>query len=77
MKKDMISIIVGKIKNDKKKSEGGSRMSEDMGEEEGAEEGENYGKESAAEALLEAIHDEDTKGVIEALESFIECCKED
>lgn len=73
MKKDMISIIVGKIKKDKEKPEGGSDMSEDM-EEEGSE---DHGEESAAESLLEAIQDEDIKGMVEALKSFIACYKED
>lgn len=74
MKKDMISIIVGKIKKDKNKSEGDSDMSEDMAEDEG---GEDHGQESAAESLIEAIHDEDIKGVIEAFKSLLEVCKEE
>jgi hypothetical protein len=75
MKKDMISIIVGKIKKDKEKSGEESDLSQKYSEEEG--EGEDHGLESAAESLIEAIQDEDTKGVIEALKSFLECCKEE
>ena len=75
----MISIIVGKIKKDKGKSESesesSSKMYDDGSEEEG--DGEDHALESSAESLIEAIHDEDTKGVIEALKSFMECCKED
>jgi hypothetical protein len=72
MKKDMISIIVGKIKKDKDKSsdESDLPMEEDT-------DTEDHALDSAAESLIEAIHDEDTKGVIEALKSFLECCKED
>ena len=73
MKKDMISIIVGKIKKDKNKSEDESMSSE---EDEGME-GEDHALESSAESLLEAIQDEDPKAMVEALKSFIECCKED
>lgn len=71
----MVSIIIGKIKKDKDKAEGVSDSSyEDKEESEGDE---DHALESSAESLIEAIHDEDTKGVIEALKSFIECCKED
>lgn len=71
----MVSIIIGKIKKDKDKADGVSDSSyEDKEESEGDE---DHALESSAESLIEAIQDEDTKGVIEALKSFIECCKED
>lgn len=71
MKKDMITMIVGKIKKDK-----GLEKASDESESESMEDDSGYGTESAAESLIEAIHEEDTKGVIEALKSFIELCKE-
>jgi hypothetical protein len=70
MKDKMVSEIVGKIKKDRGvESESVSEEEEDYSE--------DMGLESAAGEILSAIVDEDASGLMDALKSFVQMCKDD